>query len=282
MASEDLLTIPWELMFDHLVIRALCLMDLIRGMQHWGRANIVAPSSRVVDKIRYITFYDNPPTGIAAVAHDIRQKLVDARLKINLDGAPPEMVFKASTSAGFYVPHSVDAYARPIGPSSSPLGSVKRNPLQMKHGLCTRWTYNHINVIKVPWLDSVTKDELKEAVLKQNPAAVYIFLFTMTDLVDSGESVFELFREMGNSLMLMAPATKVHLLAQHLLDWEIDCNWLFRAQGSKGVHGTLKLLMRYVSSFARERKFPIVQFIGESYVSPIMKDFAREGGLCTR
>lgn len=52
LVPQSLLSVPWELFFDHLTIRALCLMDVVRGMQPWGRTEIVTPSSRNADRIK--------------------------------------------------------------------------------------------------------------------------------------------------------------------------------------------------------------------------------------
>lgn len=97
--------------------------------------------------------------------------------------------------------------------------------------------------------------------------------------MDGSDTVFGLFRTIGNCVLLFTPATKMNVLARHLIDWEVDRSWLVRAQGSKGLHGTLKLLLQNISGFARERGIPIIQFVGESLIVPIMKDLAKEGGL---
>ncbi|KAJ8908214.1 hypothetical protein NDN08_008306 [Rhodosorus marinus] len=280
MVSESFLSIPWELFFDHLVVRSLCLMDLVRGIQTGGHIEALKPSARTVERIKYLSFYTERKSNSRDMTDLSRRKLLSQQALLKIGYSPPDVLVKSLGIKGFNEPRLLDAIERPRGPCNSPLAVARikrwdpRNIAAFKSS-----QYPYVDFVKVPWLSSATAKDLEEAASKREKAAVYVFLFTFADLVDSSEAVFDLYKQMGNSILLLTSAPKMDVLARHLTDWEVDRKWLFRAQGTKSLHETLKLLLQNISIFCRERQIPIVQFVGEDLIEPIMRTIAKESAV---
>eukprot|EP00189_Rhodosorus_marinus_P000401 CAMPEP_0113959492 /NCGR_PEP_ID=MMETSP0011_2-20120614/4174_1 /TAXON_ID=101924 /ORGANISM="Rhodosorus marinus" /LENGTH=2104 /DNA_ID=CAMNT_0000970809 /DNA_START=145 /DNA_END=6456 /DNA_ORIENTATION=+ /assembly_acc=CAM_ASM_000156 len=220
MVSESFLSVPWELFFDHLVVRSLCLMDLVRGIQAGGHIEALKPSARTVERIKYLSFYTERTSSSRDITDLSRRKLLSQQALLKIGYSPPDVLVKSLGTKGFNEPRLLDAIERPRGPCNSPLAVARIKRWDPRNIAAFKYSqYPYVDFVKVPWLSSATAKDLKEAASKREKAAVYVFLFTFADLVDSSEAVFDLYKEMGNSILLLTSAPKMDVLARHLTDW---------------------------------------------------------------
>lgn len=291
----SLQVLPWELFFDHVVIRAHCLLDVIRGFQ--DGANMFGGPMEVDDPViaatrpivKYFNFVPSRKevSDIERTEEARRQRLAFQGL-LRLNHMNPASLVSFLDLGGFSDPTAVNAVARPMGPLSSPL-TQSRNGLQLMGvrvaiASIGKRNYPHLDFVKVPGLGSATTRDLKEAAFNLQPATdvlaldqgrrkdfgayIPVFMFSYAELVDSSESVFGLRREIPNGILMFTPAIHMKVLARHLQDEELS-EELARASGRlqnrifPDIVGAARAVVEHVSRFSREKRIPIVVFLGE-------------------
>lgn len=301
--------IPWELFFDHVVIRSHCLLDVIRGLQEESELSSNAlrssedPAIAASRKIaRFISFGPSRREilDMERTEDARRQQLAfQALLRLNHMNATSLIAFLGL--GGFSDPTALNAVARPTGPLSSPLSqsrkAVKLFGLRISANIGRR-NYPHMDFLKVPGLGSATTADLKEAAMVLQPsfndkdeprrdlgAYIPVFMFSYADLVDSSDSVFGLRQLVPSCILMFTPAIHMKVLARHLQDDELSAE-LGRASGRinnrifPDVTASARVLVEYVSRFSREKRIPIVVFLGQGLVDvfPRKRGF-RLGGV---
>ena len=296
IADLTLQILPWELFFDHVVIRSHCLLDMIRGLQdgaasqsHSSLGSIEDPVIAASRKIaRFISFGPSrrEVIDLERTEEARRQQLAFQGL-LRLNHMNPANIIAFLGLGGFSDPTAVNAVPRPTGPLSSPLSqsrkAVRLFGLRISANIGKR-NYPHMDFLKVPGLGSATTGDLKEAAMVLQPmsndkdepkrdlgAYVPVFMFSYADLVDSSDSVFGLRKLVPSAILMFTPAIHMKVLARHLEDDELSVE-LRRASGRlhnrifPDVIASARILVEYVSRFSREKRIPIVVFLGKGLV----------------
>lgn len=292
VADLSLQIIPWELFFDHVVIRSHCLLDVVRGTQEgtvqllsemFNNESPTAATTRPI--VRYINFVPSRKEGLdlERTEEARRQQLAfQGLLRLNHMNAASLISFL--DLGGFSDPTAVNAVARPTGPLSSPLSQSRKAVQVLGMRLAVnigKRNFPLVNFLKVTGLGSATTQDLKEAAMhvqagvndneegrKDIGAYIQVFMFSYAELVDSSESVFGLRRAVPNGILMFTPAIHMKVLARHLEDEELYVE-MGRASGRlhnrifPDVVGAARVLIEYVSRFSREKRIPIVVFLGE-------------------
>lgn len=295
IADLSLQIIPWELFFDHVVIRSHCLLDVIRGLQEESATcsesmkgsedPAVAANKKVA---RFISFVPSRReiADLERTEEARRQQLAfQGLLRLNHMNATSLTAFLGL--GGFSDPTALNAVARPTGPLSSPLSqsrkAVKLFGLRISANIGRR-NYPHVDFLRVPGLGSATMWDLKEAAMVLQPsfndkdeprrdlgAYLPVFMFSYADLVDSSDSVFGLRKLVPDGILMFTPAIHMKVLARHLEDDELSVE-LGRASGRMhnrifpDVMASARVLVEYVSRFSRDKRIPIVVFLGQRLV----------------
>lgn len=291
----SLQVLPWELFFDHVVIRAHCLLDVIRGSQIGaasfnGTMDIDDPmtaSTRPI--VKYFNFVPSrkEAVDIERTEEARRQQLAFQGL-LRMNHKNPSSLISFLGLGGFSDPTAVNAMARPTGPLSSPLTQF-RNGLQLMGVRVAipnigKRNYPHLDFVKVSGLGSATTRDLKEAAFNLNSTAetrnldqgqqgdigayIPVFMFSYAELVDSSECVFGLRREIPNGILMFTPAVHMKVLAKHLHDEELSAE-VARASGRlqnrifPDVIGAARVVVEHVSRFSRAKRIPIVVYLGD-------------------
>lgn len=296
--------IPWELFFDHVCVRSLCLLDVIRRLQpemclrnskRLSRPLVQQRSAsgptpileaipiggtRSRNGIHYVAFVASGREAqlLKSEAASRTQKLAFSSL-VRLNHLNPSDLISSLELGGFRDPTSVNAGVRPTGPLSSALYISKRKHsalailgLQL---LRLGRAYPHITFIPVPALASATTEELVGQLHRTLglQSRIAVFLFSLADLVAGSESVFGLLKTIPYSVLIFSPASKMRVLAHHLEDQELS-EMLTGDQSE-----VPRVVLGYVSRFAREKLIPIVCFVGEGLTGAISgKRLARVRG----
>ncbi len=289
VADTTLQVLPWELFFDHVVIRSLCLIDMIRGVQDDSPPipqPITAPnfhSNRAI--IRFVCFSssrregaDNEKTEEARRQHFAFQSL----LRLNHLCAP---ALNSRLGLGrFSDPTAMNAVARPTGPLSTPLSQMRKTGKLLGvriESLLGQRNYPHVDFMKIPGLGTASTADLTEALtsflsrakerdgelVKHIEDYITVFLFTYADLIGSSQSVFGMMRSVRRSMLMFTPATQMKVLARHLEDVQLthELDRVFRG-ARPDVCACARILVEYVSRFSRDKRIPIVVFLGEGLV----------------
>lgn len=308
IADLSLQIIPWELFFDHVVIRSHCLLDVIRGLQEEfttcsesvkGSEDPTVAANRKV--ARFISFGPSrrETIDLERTEEARRQQLAfQGLLRLNHMSATSLTAFLGL--GGFSDPTALNAVARPTGPLSSPLSqsrrAVKLLGLRISANIGRR-NYPHVDFLRVAGLGSATMWDLKEAAMIWQPifndkdeprrdlgAYLPVFMFSYADLVDSSDSVFGLRKLVPDGILMFTPAIHMKVLARHLEDDELSVE-LGRASGRMqnrifpDVTASARVLVEYVSRFSRDKRIPIVVFLGQRLVDVFpRKRSARVGG----
>ncbi|CAN8069757.1 unnamed protein product [Agarophyton chilense] len=296
VADLPLQILPWELFFDHVVIRSHCLLDVIRGLQeeepivtlshYYGNEERAITAARKL--VRFISFGSSRRDllDLENTEEARRQQLAFQSL-LRLNHMDPRNLVSFLDLGGFLDPTAVDAIARHTGPLSSPL-SQSRKGVQL-FGLrisakIGRRNYPHVDFLKVTGLGSATTGDLKEAAMvlltnakdilsskKDLGAFIPVFMFSYADLVNSSDSVFGLRVMVPYCILMFTPAVHMKVLARHLEDDELNAEL---ARASNRIHNVVapdvmasaRALIEYVSRFSREKRIPIVVFLGQALV----------------
>lgn len=295
IADLPLQILPWELFFDHVVIRSHCLLDVIRGLQDEASQSqssllgVEDPAIAASKKIaRFISFGPSRREVLDLErTEDARRQQLAFQGLLRLNHMNPASIIAFLGLGGFSDPTAINAVPRPTGPLSSPLSqsrkAVKLFGLRISANIGRR-NYPHMDFLKVPGLGSATTWDLKEAAMVLQPtfndkdepkrdlgAYVPVFMFTYADLVDSSDSVFGLRRLVPNGILMFTPAVHMKVLAKHLEDDELSVE-LGRASGRihnrifPDIIASARVLVEYVSRFSREKRIPIVVFLGQGLV----------------
>lgn len=290
----SLQVLPWELFFDHVVIRTHCLLDVIRGSQigassFSGTMEIDDPviaATRPV--VKYFNFVPSrkEAADIERTEEARRQQLAFQGL-LRLNHKNPTSLISFLGLGGFSDPTAVNAMARPTGPLSSPLTQF-RNGLQLMGVRVAianigKRNFPHLDFVKVSGLGSATTRDLKEAAFNLNSnlearnldrghrdigAYIPVFMFSYAELVDSSECVFGLRREIPSGILMFTPAVHMKVLAKHLQDEELSAE-VARASGRlqnrifPDVIGAARVVVEHVSRFSRAKRIPIVVYLGD-------------------
>lgn len=295
IADLPIQILPWELFFDHVVIRSHSLLDIIRDLQGestpnssslFGSEDPSIAAARPV--VRFISF--GPRRKVVDLEHteETRRLQLGFQGLLRLNHMNPSSLTSFLDMGGFSDPTATSAVVRPTGPLSSPLSqsrkAVKLFGLRISANIGKR-NYPHMAFLKVAGLGSATTWDLKEAAMtipvgandKDYPkrdlgAYIPVFMFSYADLVDSSDSVFGLRRLVPNGILLFTPAIHMKVLARHLEDDELSAE-LGRASGRltnrifPDVIASARALLEYVSRFSREKRIPIVVFLGQSLLN---------------
>jgi hypothetical protein len=198
--------------------------------------------------------------------------------------SPPRLIARLELG-GFSDPTALNAVARPTGPLSTPLTQSKKALHILGVRVEARFgkkNYSRLDFVKVAGLGSAGTADLKESALvsvqmvpgdkdsirMELGAYIGVFLFTYADLVDVTESVFGLMRALPRGILIFAPASKMKVVVRHLEDEELDVE-LQQASGRRAgrivpdVGASARVIVEYVSRFARAKLIPIVTFVGE-------------------
>lgn len=309
IADLPLQIFPWELFFDHVVIRSHCLLDVIRGLQdgqsgsssglHSTEDPAVAATRRIV---RFMSFGPSrrEVLDLERTEEARRQQLAFQAL-LRLNHMNPSSLSAFLNMGGFTDPTAVNAVARPTGPLSSPLSqsrkAVKLFGMRISANIGRR-NYPHMEFLRVSALGSATTWDLREAAMVVEPngsdkdepkrdlgAYIPVFMFSYAELVDSSDSVFGLRRVVPNGVLMFTPAIHMKVLARHLEDDELRVE-IARASGRMynrifpDVAASARILVEYVSRFSREKRIPIVVFLGHGLVDlfPRKKGEKIDGG----
>lgn len=296
VADLALQIVPWELFFDHVVIRSHCLLDVIRAAQDeklksWSAVvgledAAVAASRRIV---QYINFIPSRKDGLDLErTEEARRQQLAFHGLLRLNQLHASSLISFLDLGGFSDPTAMNAVARPTGPLSSPL-SQSRKGIQLFgmriSGNIGKRMFPHLDFIKVSGLGSATTQDLKEAVMTMNTlvrgkeseggsrtgglgAHISIFMFSYADLVDCSDSVFGLRREVNNAILMFAPAIHMKVLARHLEDEELSAEigrvcGRWRNPMFPDITGVARVVIEHVSRFSREKRIPIVVFLGD-------------------
>ncbi|KAI0558025.1 hypothetical protein FGB62_242g03 [Gracilaria domingensis] len=168
---------PWELFFDHVVIRSHCLLDIIRGLQekepvvtlshYYGNEEPAITAARKV--VRFISFGSSRRDllDLENTEEARRQQLAFQSL-LRLNHMEPTNLVSFLDLGGFLDPTASDAVARPTGPLSSPLSQsrkgVKLFGLRIPANIGRR-NYPHVDFLKVTGLGSATTADFKDAAM---------------------------------------------------------------------------------------------------------------------
>eukprot|EP00178_Gracilaria_changii_P025308 TRINITY_DN78050_c0_g1_i1.p1 TRINITY_DN78050_c0_g1~~TRINITY_DN78050_c0_g1_i1.p1 ORF type:complete len:2765 (-),score=377.85 TRINITY_DN78050_c0_g1_i1:2210-9988(-) len=296
VADLPLQILPWELFLDHVVIRSHCLLDIIRGLQeeepivtlshYYGNEDRAITVARKL--VRFISFGSSRRDllDLENTEEARRQQLAFQSL-LRLHHMDPTNLVSFLDLGGFLDPTAVDAVARPTGPLSSPLSQsrkgVKFFGLRITANIGRR-NYPHVDFLKVTGLGSATTGDLKEAAMvfltnvndnlsskRELGAFIPVFMFSYADLVNSSESVFGLRQMVPYCILMFTPAVHMKVLARHLEDDELNAEL---ARASNRIHNVVapdvmasaRALIEYVSRFSREKRIPIVVFLGQALV----------------
>lgn len=302
IADLPLQILPWELFFDHVVIRSHCLLDVIRGLQEDPVPSPVSPTSEdptIATTRRIARFISFGPSRREVLdlerTEDARRQQLAFRGLLRLNHMKPSSLTRFLDLGGFSDPTAINAAARPTGPLSSPLSqsrkAVKLFGLRISANIGRR-NYPHMDFLRVSGLGSAATSDLKDAAMVLQPnindndnpkrdlgAYIPVFMFSYADLVDSSESVFGLRRSVPNGILMFTPAIHMKVLARHLEDEELS-EELARASGRihnrifPDVAASARALVEYVSRFSREKRIPIVVFLGQELVDVFPRKFA--------
>ncbi len=298
IVDSSLQVIPWELFFDHVVNRSLSLLDIIRGVQEdspvppqpsMAYNTLVAPnvpSNRSITRIICFTSSRRESGDLLRTEDARRQDLAfHSLLRLNHLSAPT-LISKLGMG-DFSDPTAVNAVERPTGPLSTPLTQSRKaaNLFGVRlEAIIGQRNYPHVDFLKVPGLGSASTADLKEATLtllsrvnekegevRDVSEYITVFLFTYADLIGGSPSVFGLTSAVPRGMLMFTPATNMKVLARHLEDIQLTRD-LDRALGGAyrpmrpDVCECARILMEYVSRFSREKRIPIVVFLGEGLV----------------
>ena len=303
IADLSLQILPWELFFDHVVIRSHNLLEVIRSLQEdparsqttlLGNEDPVVTANRRV--VRFIAFGASRRELVDVErGEEARRQQLAFQGLLRLNHMSPSSLASFLHLGSFSDPTSMNAVVRPTGPLSSPLSQSRKavKLLGMKVvAHIGRRNYPHVDFLRVAGLGSASMWDLKEAAMLEQPSAndkaepsrdlgayIPVFMFSYADLVDASESVFGLRRIVPNGILMFTPATHMKVLARHLEDDELTTE-LRRASGRMqnrifpDVIASARVLVEYVSRFSREKRIPIVVFLGQGLVDV----FPRKGG----
>lgn len=295
IADLSLQIMPWELFFDHVVIRSHCLLDVIQGLQGeegQSSGSLMGNEDPAIAATRKITrFISFGPSRREIIdlerTEEARRQQLAFQGLLRLKHMSPNGLITFLGLGGFSDPTALNAVARPTGPLSSPLSqsrkAVRLFGLRISANIGRR-NYPHMDFLKVSGLGSATTVDLRQAALvlqpnlndKEEPqrdmgAYVPVFMFSYADLVDSSDSVFGLRRAVPNCILMFTPAIHMKVLVRHLEDDELAAE-LARASGRihnrifPDVIASARVLVEYVSRFSREKRIPIVVFLGQGLV----------------
>lgn len=305
VADLPLQILPWELFFDHVVIRSHCLLDIIRGLQeeepattlshYYGNEDRTFTAARKL--VRFITFGSSRRDllDLENTEEARRQQLAFQGL-LRLNHMDPTNLVSFLDVGGFLDPNAAEAVARPTGPLSSPLSQSRKGVKLFGLNLFAnmgRRNQQRVDFLKLTGLGSATTADLKEASMlllsnvSDNPtskrdigAFIPVFMFSYADLVHSSDAVFGLRRMVPYCILMFTPAVHMKVLASHLEDDELSAE-LSRASNrihnivSPDVMASARALIEYVSRFSREKRIPIVVFLGQALVDVFPRKRAR-------
>lgn len=294
IADLSLQILPWELFFEHVVVRSHCLLDVIRGAQDEltrSSGSLANEDRATAANRRIVRFINFVPSRKEVVdlerTEEARRQQLAFQGLLRLHHQSAASLISFLDIGGFSDPTAVNAVARPMGPLSSSL-SQSRKAVQL-FGMriaanIGKRNYPHLDFLKVAGLGSASTEDLKEAAMVVHPglsdadesrrdlgAYILVFMFSYADLVDSSESVFGLRRAVPMSILMFTPAVHMKVLARHLEDEELAVE-LGRASGRvhnwiiPDVVASARVLVEYVSRFSREKRIPIVVFLGQGLV----------------
>lgn len=263
IANLSLQLVPWELFFDHICVRSLCLLDVIYRLQTSSLVSRIPAAAGHEEgrRIRYIAFISEREAKLlGSQAASRTQKLAFSSV-LRLNHLSPTDLISELELGGFQDPTTVNAGVRPTGPLSSALYATKKKhtafALLGLQGLRLSRAYPHIEFVPVPALASASTEELIGQIRDANGSLplLTVFLFSLADLTSASESVFGLLGGVPQSILLFTPASRLKVLAHHLEDQELT-----KMLSRENVH-EVKVVVEYVSQFSREKLIPIVCFV---------------------
>jgi len=285
IADTTLQVMPWELCFDHVVIRSQCLIDVIRGVQEDAPSApmpVVAPGfSSNRSLLRFICFTSSRREGAEPEkSEEARRQHFALQSLLRLNHLCATSLNSRLGLGRFSDPTAMNAMALPTGALSTPLSQSRKagKLLGVRFG---QKNYPHLDFLKVPGLGTASTGDLKEAATrflarvheKEGEAMrdignyITVFLFTYADLIGQSQAVFGLTRSVPRSILMFTPATQMKVLARHLEDVQLTREL---DRGFRGARpdfcACARTLVEYVSRFSRDKRIPIVVFLGEGLI----------------
>lgn len=295
IADLPLQILPWELFFDHVVIRSHTLLEVIRSLQEdpsGSQNNLLGNDDTAVAAVRKVVRFINFGASRKELvdlekSEDTRRQQLAFQSLLRLNHMNSSSIAAYLDLRGFSDPTSLNAIVRSTGPLSSPLSQSRKAVRLLGLRVVAhigRRNYPHVDFLRVPHLSTASMWDLKEAAMIVQPslndkdeprrdlgAYIPVFMFSYADLVDASESVFGLRRVVPNGILMFTPATHMKVLARHLEDEELSAE-LGRASGRlqnrifPDVVASARVLVESVSRFSREKRIPIVVFLGQGLV----------------
>lgn len=289
ITDSSLQVFPWELFFDHVVIRSLSLLDVIRGVQDDSPpalSPVMVPSNFQSnrDVTRFICFTSSRREGVDTEKNEEARRqhfAFQSLLRLNHLTAPA--LITRLNLGRFNDSTAVNAVARPTGPLSTPLSQSRKagKILGVRlQSLIGQRNYPHVDFLKIHALGTASTGDLKESTLgllarvnekegeiRDVGEYITVFLFTYADLIGSSQSIFGLTRAVRKSILMFTPATQMKVLARHLEDDELTRQLDTAHRGLRpDICSCARVLVDYVSRFSREKRIPIVVFLGEGLI----------------
>uniref|UniRef100_A0A6T6AN15 Uncharacterized protein n=1 Tax=Compsopogon caeruleus TaxID=31354 RepID=A0A6T6AN15_9RHOD len=273
ICDSHLQGVPWELFFDQGVVRAHGIIDAIRGSQSASRirrrrAMVVRHGQPVA---RYVVFYSERSDD-AEIVDEKRRHLATFRFLSQLKFYSTEDLITHLGGEGY--PSSLDAAVRSTGPLMSPLVHVSHRTAHRESFISRK--YPSISFVGVSGLVAATGTDLAEALGSMN-AHFLVILCTFGELIDLDSSVFDLLKRKPNALLLFIPPSFSEVVARYFEDWELNRLLADTFEKDWNLISAVKIFVREVSKFSREKLIPMSIFLGEDLNRIFPKP--RRGGM---